>query len=129
MKGLKPKHTHSSNPRGEVPYTQNGVYHKGQRVLHPKFGWGTVVKVRWGKVVMLLDADVHVGDDQEQLKKKERIFLAAKLDLMARRRANGVKEGESQDTDSYPNEAEAGDEAPVGELDIYAVQVDDEIDE
>jgi len=129
MKGLKPKHTHSSNPRGEVPYTQNGVYHKGQRVLHPMFGWATVVKVRWGKVVLLVDADVHPDDDAEQLHRKERRFVAAKLDLDARNRANGRKKDEFPDEDEPQGEVEVVDE-PLFDVPSFGNdQPDDGIDE
>lgn len=69
-----------------VPYTRTGSYMKGQRILHPFLGMGTVIYVRSEKVVILLDADKG---------KKGRRFLSAKLSLSQRRLANGMEANNS----------------------------------
>ncbi len=95
----------SSRSRKATTFTQDGIYKKGQRLIHPKLGLGTVVKVRWGKVVMLMDADVHIEDDAVQRKSKRRVFLAAKLDVVARPRANGLKDYQPPRIRKFPKKS------------------------
>ncbi len=80
-----------------VPYRRTGSYIKGQRVAHPRFGLGTVIKVKTGKVIILFD-DPQERLDRPGRKKGERVFLAAKLSLSKRRIANGMGTDESLPT-------------------------------
>lgn len=77
-----------------VPYTRSGRYLKGQRVLHPRFGLGSVIKVKTGKVIILFD-DLQEQSCRPGREKGERIFLSAKLNLAQRRSANGMDENAS----------------------------------
>ncbi|WP_026853507.1 hypothetical protein [Geothrix fermentans] len=77
-----------------VPYRRTGSYIKGQRVAHPRFGLGTVIRVKTGKVIILFD-DPQERPDRPGREKGERVFLAAKLSLSQRRIANKMGLNES----------------------------------
>lgn len=67
-----------------IPYTQTGTYKKEQIVLHPQFGFGTVLRVRYGKVV------IRFGSESQN-----RTFLCGMMTLDQRNEANGLAVAEA----------------------------------
>ncbi len=68
-----------TNSGAIVTYTQSGTYRKDQVIYHPRFGFGTVVRVRYGKVV------VRFGSE-----KRDRTLLCGMMTLDQRNEANGL---------------------------------------
>lgn len=62
-----------------VTYTQSGTYKRNQTIYHPKFGFGAVLRIRYGKVV------VRFGSE-----KQDRRLLCGMMTLDQRNEANGL---------------------------------------
>ncbi len=62
-----------------VIYTQSGTYRKDQVIFHPQFGFGTVIRVRYGKVEVRFDSDTQ-----------NRTLLCGMMTLDQRNEANGL---------------------------------------
>lgn len=62
-----------------VPYTQSGTYKKDQIVYHPKFGLGTVLRLRYGKVEIQFSSEA-----------RKRTFLCGMMTHDQRNEANGL---------------------------------------
>ncbi|GLH74760.1 hypothetical protein GETHLI_32620 [Geothrix limicola] len=67
-----------------VTYTQSGTYKRDQTIYHPRFGFGTVIRVRYGKV------EVRFGSE-----KRNRTLLCGMMTHDQRNEANGISAEET----------------------------------
>ena len=71
--------TVSLHGKAVIPYTQSGTYKKDQIVYHPEFGFGTVLRLRYGKVEIRFSSA-----------RKKRTFLCGMMTHDQRNEANGL---------------------------------------
>lgn len=77
---IKQRKRPSKKVNEATSYTPDGAYIAGQRIMHPTLGLGRVNYVRYGKMLVLMDAD--------RGSKQERQLLCAKVNHLQRVKAN-----------------------------------------